>query len=62
MTNQPATSPGTNAPFYKKLFVTAVKEETPDAKTYTLKTEEDIQYLPGQFLTLVFVRSGMEES
>lgn len=46
---------------YKKLFVTAITQETSDVKTYTLKSEVPITYAPGQFLTFVFVRSGIEE-
>jgi ring-1,2-phenylacetyl-CoA epoxidase subunit PaaE len=50
-------------PLYQQIFVSSIVQETPDSKTYSLRTADgaELSYLPGQFLTLVFLKSGREE-
>jgi len=48
---------------YKKVQISAIREETPDCKTFALDTADPalLQYKPGQFLTLVFAGINGEE-
>src|SRR5438128_1919211 len=48
---------------YKKVRIAAIREETPDCKTFVLDTAGAglLQYRPGQFLTLVFAGKNGEE-
>ncbi|MBC8035573.1 MAG: iron-sulfur cluster-binding domain-containing protein [Chitinophagaceae bacterium] len=48
---------------YNKLLVEQIVYETADARTYKLRTidEDPLSWLPGQFLTLVFLKWGKEE-
>jgi len=48
---------------YKKVHISAVRQETPDCKTFTLHTTDPalLQYQAGQFLTLVFNGKNGEE-
>jgi ring-1,2-phenylacetyl-CoA epoxidase subunit PaaE len=49
---------------YKKVRISAIREETPGCKTFVLDPAHPdlLQYKPGQFLTLVFTaRNGEEE-
>jgi len=48
---------------YKKVSISAIRQETPDCKTFVLHTTDPglLQYQPGQFLTLVFAAKSGEE-
>jgi ring-1,2-phenylacetyl-CoA epoxidase subunit PaaE len=48
---------------YKKVHISAIRQETPDCKTFVLHTTDPhlLQYQPGQFLTLVFAAKNGEE-
>lgn len=54
--------PNTLNPFYKKLFIKQIIAETTDSSTFLLEGgSSSLQYEAGQFLTLVFLKSGKEE-
>lgn len=48
---------------YTTVIITAIKEETPDVKTFTIQYEDgsDIAYTAGQFITFVFHHHGRED-
>ena len=50
-------------PTYQTIFITAIRQETPGVKTFTITAEDGspIPYTAGQFITFVFTHNGREE-